>query len=83
MRGGVEDVLIVREEIAAGGASLAGGDHMLIRSVGIHYKNLIALQLVARGLEDQALAVWSPVRLGVLTAEGELPDVVEMRWSLR
>jgi hypothetical protein len=75
--------LIVREKIAASGAALAGGNHVLIGAVGVHDEDLVALQLVARGLEDQPLPIRSPVRFGVLSAERQLPDVVQMRRGLR
>jgi hypothetical protein len=83
MRGGIQDVLVVREKISAGGSALAGGNHVLVGAVAIHYENLIALQLVARGLKNDALAVRRPIRLSILTAIGELPDFAEMRRRLR
>jgi hypothetical protein len=55
---------------------------MLVPPVSIHDENLIALQLVARGLENDPLAVWRPISLGVLAAVGELPDFSQMRGCL-
>jgi len=56
---------------------------MLVPSVSIHDENLIALQLVARGLKNNPLSIWRPIRLGVLAAVGELPDFSQMRCRLR
>jgi hypothetical protein len=56
---------------------------MLVSPVSIHDENLIALQLVARGLKYDPLAVWRPIRLGVLAAVGQLPDFSQMRGGLR
>src|SRR5215469_16557496 len=75
MRGGVENVLVVAQKIAAGGAAFAVRDAVLIRSVGVHYVDLIAFRIAARGLEDEALAVGRPVGFGVFSAGGELFDV--------
>ena len=79
VRGGVDDVLVVGQEIAAGGAALAGRDHVLIRAVGVHDVHLVALVRRARGLEDQPLAVGRPISLGILATVGELVDVAQMR----
>jgi hypothetical protein len=76
-------MLVVRQKISAGGAAPTGGNHVLVRSVSIHDENLIACQLVARGLKNQPLSVRRPIRLGVLSAVGELPDVAEMPGRLR
>ena len=76
-------MFVVRQEIPARGAALAGGDHVLVGSVAIHDEDLIALQLVARRLKNDPLSVGRPIRLRVLAAIGELPDFAEMRGRLR
>jgi hypothetical protein len=76
-------VLVVRQKISAGGAALAGGNHVLVAPISIHDENLIALQLVARGLKNDPLAVRRPIRLGVLSAVGKLPDLPKVRACLR
>src|SRR5690606_6421711 len=68
--GGVDDALAVSQEVAAGGDALAGGDHADVRAVGVHHEELVALEVVAGGLEDQFGAVGGPVGLGVLAAVG-------------
>ena len=75
MRRSVEDVLVVRQKIAAGGAALARRDHVLIGAVGVHHVLLIAFPLAARGLKDQPFAVRRPVGFGVFAAIGQLTDV--------
>ena len=55
---------------------------MLIPPVSIHDENLIALQLIAGGLKYDPLAVWRPIRLGILAAVGQLPDFSQMRGRL-
>jgi hypothetical protein len=52
---------------------------VLVRTVGVHNENLVAGELVARGLENQALSVGRPVGFGVLPAKGQLLDIVEVR----
>jgi hypothetical protein len=78
-----DDVLVIGQEVSAGGASLSGGDHVRIGAVRIHNEDLVALQVVSRGLKDQPLAVRRPIGLGVLPPEGQLLDIVEMRRRLR
>jgi hypothetical protein len=51
---------------------------MDVAAVDLHGEDLIAAAAAARGLEDQPGAVGREIRLGVLAAEGELPDVAEM-----
>jgi len=75
--------VVVRQKISAGRAAFAVRNHMLIGPVGVHHENLVALQLVARRLEDQPLAVRSPISLSVLAAEGELFDVRQVLCGLR
>jgi hypothetical protein len=72
-------MFVVRQEISASSAALAGGDHVLVGSVAIHNEDLIALQLVARRLKNDSLSVGRPICLRVLSAIGELPDFAEMR----
>ena len=50
-----------------------------LRPVDAHGVDLVALAALARGLEDQLLAIGREVRLGVLAAEGELLDVGQMQ----
>ena len=64
-------------------SALAGRHHVLVRAVGIHDKDLVALELVARRLKNDLLAVGRPICFGVFTARGELPDVREMGRRLR
>src|SRR4029077_14309220 len=80
--GGVQDLFAVGIEVRAGGAALAGRDHVLIAAVGVHDEDLVAFQRVAVGLEDELLAVGGEVGLCVLSAEGELADVVEVLFGL-
>jgi len=56
---------------------------VLVAPIPIHDENLIALQLVARGLKNDPLAVWRPIRLGILSAVGKLPDLSQVRRCLR
>ncbi len=72
-------MFVVRQEISASGAALAGGDHVLVGAVAIHDEDLIARQLVARRLKNDPLSVGRPIGLGVLSAIGELPDFAQMR----
>ncbi len=67
--------LIVGQEIAACGAAFAGGDHVLVGAIGVHNENLVALEIAAGGLKDEALAVGRPIGFGVFAAIGELFDV--------
>ena len=76
-------MLVVAQEIAAGGAAFAGRDQVQAGAVGIHDEHLVAGVGRARGLEDQALAVGRPIGLGVLAAESELTDVGEVRGTAR
>src|SRR5207248_9642569 len=79
LRGRVQDPFVVREEIAACGAAFAGGDHVWTRSVRVHDEDLIALQIVSRGLENDPFSIGRPVGFGVLTARRELLDMVQVR----
>ena len=79
VRGGVDDVLVVLQKIRAGGLALAGRDQVLVRTVGVHYEDLVAPVGRSRRHEDQPLAVRRPVGLGVLPAVGKLDDPVEVR----
>ena len=44
----------------------------------VHHEDLVAGVGLGSGLEDEALAVRAPVGLGVLAAEGELAQVLEV-----
>jgi hypothetical protein len=83
MRRRVQNVFVVGQKISAGGAALAGGNHMLVGPIAIHDEDLIALQLVARRLKNNPLPVGRPIRLGILAAIGELPYFAEMGRRLR
>ena len=74
---GVEDALAVGEEVRAGRLALAVGDPPAAGPVGGHREDLVAREGAFVGLEDQPPAVGRPVRLGVLSAEGQLADVRE------
>src|SRR5208283_592030 len=78
VRRGIKNLVSVREDVAACGAALAGRDHLLAGAVYVHGENLVALQAVAGGLEDQLLAVGREIGLGIRAAEGELAHVAEM-----
>ena len=54
------------------------GELHLSGAVDIHGENLVALQVIAGGLENEFLAVDGKVSFGILPAKGELADVVEM-----
>jgi hypothetical protein len=56
---------------------------VLVRTVAIHDEDLIALELVARGLKNDALAIGRPIRFGVLSAVRQLMDFAQMRGRLR
>jgi hypothetical protein len=71
-------VFVVLQKVRAGGAALTGGYHVLIGSVGVHDEDLIAIQLVARGLENEALAVGGPIGFGILATEGELLEILDV-----
>jgi hypothetical protein len=71
-------VLAVRQEITAGRAAFAGGDHALTRAVGIHDEDLIALIAWPGGLENEPLAIGGPIGFRVLAAMGKLNDFGEV-----
>jgi hypothetical protein len=83
MRRGEQNVLVIGQKVSAGGSTLAGRNHVLVAPVAIHDKNLIAFQLVPRGLKDNPLPVRRPIRLGVLASVGQLPDLAQVRGRLR
>ena len=56
---------------------------MLIGAIGVHYEDLVASELLARGLKDEAPAVGRPIRFRVLTTEGKLRGIFEMLRGLR
>ena len=76
--GGVEEVLAVGQKVGAGGTPLAGRDHAYVGPVGVHDEDLVALQAVAGGLENDPFAVGRKISFRVLAAEGELADVLQM-----
>src|SRR5207244_2888168 len=60
----VEDLAVAGEEVRAGRASLAGRDEALVRAVGVHDEDLVALEPVALAdLEDELRPVPGPVGL--------------------
>src|SRR5579863_5602001 len=65
----VENLLAVRIEEAAGSASFAGGDHVLVAAVDVHDEDLIALHVAMRGLEDELFAVGGEIGLCVGSSE--------------
>ncbi len=69
----------IRQKIAAGGAALACRDQLLVRPVGIHDEDLVALVALPRGLEDETLSVRRPIRLRILASLGKLADIAKMR----
>ena len=78
---GVEDAPVAVVEVAAGHAALAARDPPALPGRDVDHVLLVAhhaLGLV-HPLVDDALAVRAPVALGVLAAEGELPEVPEVR----
>ena len=77
---GIEDPRIVRKEVPAGRPAEAARDAPQPRAVGVHDVFLIAAGRVfgRLALQDQLPAGRGPIRLGVLPAEGELPDVAQM-----
>jgi hypothetical protein len=70
-----EDSPIARKEVSAGRLPTSGRDATHVRAVDVHDELLIAAPTAPRRLEDQALTVVTEVRLRILAAEGELPDV--------
>src|SRR5262249_12053689 len=54
---GVDDVLVIGREIGAGRAAFASGNQMLVRAVGIHDEDLVAVVGRASGLEDETFSV--------------------------
>ena len=74
----VENPVTRRKEVGAGRLALAVGDAVAVRAVGLHREDLVAGQRSLVGLEDEPGVVGRPVRLGVLAAEGQLPDVGEV-----
>jgi len=70
-------VLAIAEEVAAGRASLAGRDQFLIRAVGFHDTDLVALVALSRRLENKALSIRRPVSLAFW------PPCVSCRMSAR
>ena len=51
---------------------------MLVAAIGVHDEDLVAVVGRPRGLEDEALAVRRPVRLGILPAVSQLFAVAEV-----
>jgi hypothetical protein len=48
---------------------------VLVRSIGVHDEDLVALQIAAGGLKDEAFSIGRPIGLGVFTAVGQLTDI--------
>src|SRR5580658_9420174 len=78
MSRGIENLLAIGIEETASGASLAGRDHVLVAAVDIHHKDLIALHIAMRRLEDQFLAIGGKISFGILSTEGQLVHIVQM-----
>ena len=72
-------MLVVGQEVPAGGAPFAGGDQVLVAAVGVHDEHLVAIVGRPGGLKDEALAIGRPIGLGVLAAVRELADVSQSR----
>jgi hypothetical protein len=75
MSGREKDSPVARKEVSAGRLPASGRDATHVRAVDAHDELLIAAPTAPRRLEDQAFTVVTEVRLCVLAAEGELPDV--------
>ena len=74
----VDDLFIAFQEVRAGRAALAGR-HQLARAAGRrHLLDLIALIRLVVGLEDQLIAVERPVRFGIVTAERQLFETLQV-----
>jgi len=56
---------------------------VLVAAVDVHDEDLVALHVVAGGLENELLAVGGEVGFRILASEGELLDVAEMLFGLR
>jgi len=65
----------MRKDVAARRAALAGRDHLLFGPVDVHGEDLVALQVVARRLKNQPLAIGRKISLGVRSAKRKLPDI--------
>src|SRR5206468_3941184 len=78
MSGRIDNPFAVGREISTARPAFSGTDDLRIWTIAVHGENLIALDLVARGLKDDLLPVQRPVSLGVVASEGELADVAQM-----
>ena len=73
----------MRKNIAASRAPLAGRDHLLVGAIHIHREDLIALQVVARRLKNQPLAVGGKIGLRIRPAKSKLPHIAQMLFLRR
>src|SRR5262249_24372097 len=87
MSRGIDELFTIRKEKAASRAPFAAVWKFHIAPVDIHAEDLIALEGRPGGLEDELCTVEGKVRFGILPAEGELLQVLEMllprfrRWT--
>ena len=82
VRRGVHDPVTGREEVRARARPAAGRDHRGGVRREVVDVDLVALPAVPLRLEDQPGAVLRPVRLGVLTAEGQLAYLGQVNFAL-
>src|ERR1700674_1320724 len=78
MRRGIKNLLPVGIEIAASGTPLAGRNHVSVGAVHVHGEDLIALQIVAGGLQNQLLAVSREIGFSIRSPEGELAHISQV-----
>ncbi len=72
-------MLVVGQEVPAGGPALACRDQVLVRAVRVHDEHLVAIVARPRALENEPLAVRRPIGFGVLPAMRKLADVAQAR----
>src|SRR5262249_49157907 len=77
VRRGVEDAPLAGEEVAARGLAEPGAEQPQVAAVEIHAEDLVAAQVGARRLEDDAVVLEGEVGLRVGPAEGELAHVAQ------
>src|SRR5262249_28734544 len=75
--------VVMRKNITASRPALAGRNHLLVAAVRVHRENLVALQIVARGLEDDLLSIRGKISLSIRPAERELPYIAKMLFVSR
>src|SRR2546427_6879692 len=78
LRSRIEDSAVVGKEVSARRAALPARDAMQTRAVDVHDELLIASGVRCCTLEDELASRPREIRFGVLTAEGELPDIAQV-----